>query len=213
MTYKTAQENFWAGDFGNDYVNRNQSQDITASKIAFFTQAMQKMRAPASVLELGANIGLNLYAINILIPDVLLHAVEINEKASKILEDYLNKNGKAGSQVFNESILEFEAPQKYDLTFSSGVMIHINPDELKNFYSKLYEYSNKYILISEYYNPTPVEVNYRGHEQRLFKRDFAGEVLDMYPDLDLLDYGFIYHRDKIFPQDDPTWFLLEKTKV
>jgi spore coat polysaccharide biosynthesis protein SpsF len=27
----------------------------------------------------------------------------------------------------------------------------------------------------------------------------------------LVDYGFAYHRDPAFPQDDITWFLLEKT--
>jgi len=44
----------------------------------------------------------------------------------------------------------------------------------------------------------------------LFKRDFAGEMLDRYPALKLLDYGFVYRRDPLFPQDDMTWFLLEK---
>jgi hypothetical protein len=44
----------------------------------------------------------------------------------------------------------------------------------------------------------------------LYKRDFAGEMLDRYPDLQLVDYGFSYHRDQNFPQDDANWFLLEK---
>jgi hypothetical protein len=35
--------------------------------------------------------------------------------------------------------------------------------------------------------------------------------LDRYPDLDLVDYGFVYHRDPLFPQDDMTWFLLQRT--
>ena len=35
-------------------------------------------------------------------------------------------------------------------------------------------------------------------------------MLDRFPDLRLLDYGFAYHRDPVFPQDDITWFLLEK---
>lgn len=91
------------------------------------------------------------------------------------------------------------------------VLIHINPDMLTSVYEKLYECSNKYILIAEYYNPTPVNVSYRGHEERLFKRDFAGEMLDKYKDLKLTDYGFLYHRDNNFPLDDITWFLLEKT--
>ena len=53
-----------------------------------------------------------------------------------------------------------------------------------------------------------MEVTYRGHTGRLFKRDFAGELLDKYQDLELLDYGFQYHRDYNFPSDDSTWFLL-----
>jgi spore coat polysaccharide biosynthesis protein SpsF len=55
-----------------------------------------------------------------------------------------------------------------------------------------------------------VEVLYRGHTSKLFKRDFAGEMLDTYPDLSMVDYGFVYSRDNNFPQDDVTWFLLEK---
>ena len=77
-------------------------------------------------------------------------------------------------------------------------------------YEKLYTASNKYILICEYYNPSPVNVSYRVHSDRLFKRDFAGEMLEKYADLKLVDYGFCYKRDNAFPQDDITWFLLEK---
>ena len=34
--------------------------------------------------------------------------------------------------------------------------------------------------------------------------------MDKYPDLKLVDYGFRYHRDNMFPMDDSTWFILEK---
>ena len=87
---------------------------------------------------------------------------------------------------------------------------HINPEQLSEVYHKLYLASKKYILIAEYYNPTPVSMPYRGHENKLFKRDFAGEMLDKFQDLFLLDYGFVYHRDNLFPQDDINWFLLKK---
>jgi len=91
-----------------------------------------------------------------------------------------------------------------------GVLIHINPAMLPAVYEKLYAASHRYILIGEYYNPSPVTIPYRGHEDRLFKRDFAGEMLETYSDLTLVDYGFCYKRDTAFPQDDITWFLLEK---
>ena len=78
------------------------------------------------------------------------------------------------------------------------VLIHINPDALPEVYERLYKSSKQYICVAEYYNPTPVVVEYRGHTERLFKRDFAGELMDQFPDLKLVDYGFVYHRDNAF---------------
>jgi spore coat polysaccharide biosynthesis protein SpsF len=89
------------------------------------------------------------------------------------------------------------------------VLIHINPDLLPVVYQNLYNLSNRYIMVYEYYNPTPVSVEYRGHHDRLFKRDFAGELIDKF-NLKLIDYSFNYKREKYFPHDDATWFLLEK---
>ena len=77
----------------------------------------------------------------------------------------------------------------------------------------MYRASRRYVLIAEYYNPAPVAIPYRGHENKLFKRDFAGEMLERYTDLHLVDYGFAYRRDPVFPQDDISWFLLEKTAL
>ena len=97
-----------------------------------------------------------------------------------------------------------------DLSLIKGVLIHINPDMLPVVYEKLYTASRRFVLVCEYYNPSPVAISYRGHADRLFKRDFAGEMMDKYPDLKLVDYGFAYRRDPAFPQDDITWFLMEK---
>ncbi len=68
------------------------------------------------------------------------------------------------------------------------------------------------MLVAEHYNTTPVEIPYRGHAGKLFKRDFAGELMERHPDLELVDYGFLYRRDAVLfeVQDDITWFLMEK---
>lgn len=92
------------------------------------------------------------------------------------------------------------------------VLIHINPGMLKQVYELLYNSSSKYVCVAEFYNPTPITVPYRGFQDRLFKRDFAGEMLDMFKDLKLIDYGFCYHRDECLPKTDVTWFLMEKMK-
>ena len=128
--------------------------------------------------------------------------VEINKSAHSQLE-------MTGCKAVHSSIFDFESRESYDLTFTKGVLIHINPERLAEVYEKLYSYSKRHILVAEYYNPKPVEVVYRGHSGKLFKRDFAGEIMDRFEDLTLVDYGFTWHRDE-YPQDDITWFLMEK---
>ena len=205
MTFKTKQEEFWAGDFGNEYIHRNKSQEYLASNLNFFSKTFNQLGKPDSLIEFGANIGMNLKAIKLLFPNIALAGIEINKNAADNLADFIGKEN-----VFNGSIFDYEANKKYDVSLIKGVLIHINPEMLPVVYEKLYHSSKKHILICEYYNPSPVTVTYRGHKDRLFKRDFAGEMLDRYEDLELIDYGFCYKRDKAFPQDDISWFLLEK---
>lgn len=205
MNFETAQEEFWAGEFGDSYIARNQSPELLAANLAFFSKALQSASHFETCLEFGANIGMNLKALKLLYPNMGLFGLEINKTASEELRLNIPPQN-----VFNESILNFENTRLWDLVLIKGVLIHTNPDHLKKTYQKLYDASNKYILVAEYYNPTPVSVQYRGFNDRLFKRDFAGELLDTYSSLSLIDYGFFYHRDNKFPQDDITWFLLKK---
>jgi len=199
----TEQEEFWKGTFGSDYIERNNEESIVAANISFFANAFRHVTRLDSVLEFGCNIGLNLKAIRRL-SQCSLTGIEINHKAVTYLQQWNDVN------VIENSILDVDIKNVYDLTFTKGVLIHIAPDRLNDVYERLYKYSNKYILIAEYYNPTPVAVQYRGYDNKLFKRDFAGEVLSLFPDLSLLDYGFVYHGDTMWPQDDITWFLLSK---
>jgi len=203
--FKTEQENFWAGEFGDEYINRNKGEQLLASNLNFFSRALHRSDKINSCIEFGANIGMNLKALKLLYPDINCTAIEINNEAAAELSKTI-----ASSNVYNGSILDYPVAQTFDLSFVKGVLIHINPDMLQAVYEKLFVASHKYILIAEYYNPTPVSINYRGHSDRLFKRDFAGEVLEKFSGLKLIDYGFAYKRDVKFPQDDITWFLLQK---
>ena len=205
MKLKTEQENFWVGQFGDEYISRNISEEYLASNLNFFSKALNKIQKIESCKEFGANVGMNLKAIMLLFPGIALKGIEINLKAALELKEILGIDN-----VFHGSIFDAPVNEKTDLVIIKGVLIHINPEYLNTVYEKLYETSNKYILIAEYYNPSPVTINYRGFENRLFKRDFAGEFLEKYPDTILIDYGFVYKGDPTFPQDDVTWFLIEK---
>lgn len=204
--FNSPQEEFWAGEFGDTYISRNESENLLSSNIAFFADIFSSLdELPTSVMELGANIGMNIRAMQKLLPEARFTGVEINKLASKILSE-------TKCEVIQSSILDVVTSKKYDLVFTKGVLIHLLPDQLISTYKKMYEWSNRFVLFAEYYSPTPVSIPYRGESDKLFKRDFAGEFLDLFPDVVLRNYGFIYHRGT-YPQDDINWFLLEKVST
>ena len=203
--FKTEQEEFWAGKFGNEYVGRNNNQELLASNLNFFSKALKQAGQISSCLEFGANIGMNLKALKLLYPKIKLKGIEINSNAAMLLAEIIGSHN-----IFEGSIFDYPITDKVELALIRGVLIHINPDKLEDVYCKLYESTNKYILICEYHSPTPMVIQYRGHKNKLFKRDFAGELLEKYPNLKLIDYGFIYRKDNAYPLEDVNWFLLQK---
>lgn len=205
MKCSTPQEDFWAGEFGDAYIGRNHEPALIDAKTALLRQALAGTDGIRSVVELGCNIGLNLLALTRLLPQPELRGIEINATAAARARENL-----PGAVITHGSLFDYAVEPPCDLAFTCGVMIHLNPDMLPAVYAKLAAASRRYVLIAEYYNPSPVVVNYRGHGDRLFKRDFAGEFLDAWPDFRLVDYGFVYRRDPLHPLDDVTWFLLER---
>lgn len=204
--FKTPQEDFWAGEFGDSYMGRNDAENLLAANIALFAKIFSSLKKiPTSFLELGANIGVNVDTIKKFAPQADFTGIEINSQACKVLAG-------TGCKVIESSIMEAKINESYDFVFTKGVLIHLSPNQLLTTYKKMHDWSKRFILIAEYYNPTPIAISYRGNDDRLFKRDFAGEFLDLFPGVVLRDYGFAYHRDT-FPQDDITWFLLEKVSI
>jgi spore coat polysaccharide biosynthesis protein SpsF len=202
-SYETEQEKFWAGSFGDEYSARNRGAGHVASYTAMWARILGRTHGVSSILELGCNIGLNLRAFRQLLPEASLTAVEINATAAA-------EAARVPADVKVGSILEYEPDRRHDLVVIAGVLMHIEPTRLPTVYDLMHRASGRYICLAEYYNPTPVEIPYRGHRERLYKRDYAGELLDRFDDLSLVDYGFVYRRDPTFPQDDTTWFLLER---
>ncbi len=202
--YTTDQELFWAGEFGRHYSERNAGNRQIEHNTALFRKILSHTNNVKSIIEYGANIGLNLQAIQALSATYELSAVEINEHA------YQQLSRINGVNAYHHSLLDFNTNQKWDLCFTKGVLIHVNPELLTRAYDLLYSSSSRYICIAEYYNPVPVSIRYRGNDEVLFKRDFAGEIMDRFNNLALVSYGFVYHRDPEFPQDDISWFLMEK---
>jgi len=199
----------WAGSFGAEYHRRDQTGvDPREAWLRRAFHSIHRDEKPRSVLELGAGEGQNLDALCRALPWLApadCTAVDIDARAVQVL---LTKgyNAHQGSVVREDN-----SPWEYGLVMTRGLLIHIHPENLPTLYRTITKCARRWVLIGEYYNPTPVEVPYRGEAGMLWKRDFAGEIMQAYPKFKLRDYGFVYHGDPVAPQDDITWFLLERS--
>ena len=205
---KSEQLRFWRGDFGNDYTDRNtNSARELRARVALWAPIMARLEgaAPESILEVGANIGNNLRALRQL-SDAEFFAIEPNEKARGVLVDdgvvpRANvRDGFAAAIDLDDGAV--------DLAFTSGVLIHIHPDDLLASCSEIHRVARRYVVCIEYFSDKVEEITYRGHSERLFKRDFGGFWMDSFPDLTILDYGFAWKRTTGL--DNLTWWLMEK---
>ena len=207
---KTRQLDFWREDFGDAYVERSR---LSPQQVMARGEHLGKIFASAgiernvSVLEVGANIGLNLKGLRKCGWCGSFYAVEPNKKACDILAG----DGEISlSQAFHSDGFDLHLEDNsIDLAFTCGVLIHVHPEDLPRFCSEIYRVSKRYIGCIEYFSPEPVEKNYRGRQGLLFKRDFGGFYLDHWSDLKLCNYGFFWKRTT--PFDDVNWWLFEKS--
>lgn len=83
---------------------------------------------------------------------------------------------------------------QFDMVFTSGILIHVAPDDLDQACPEIYRVSKKYVFCIEYFSTSPESVNYYGNAGFLFKCDFGGRYLDLFPNIRLVDYGFFWRR-------------------
>lgn len=204
----TAQLHAWTGEFGQDYINRNEFADW---KVPLGVEAFRRMIGSLklqSILEVGSNIGLNLIYINKLFNGrAQLNAVEpfAEAFAKLVAQPHMQLAG-----AWNCSAFDLPLPDSsIDLVFTSGVLIHISPDDLPRATDEIVRVAGKYVLCSEYFSHKPEEIPYRGQQGLLFKRDFGKFYADRYPNLKCEAYGFLWQQEfKIY--DNLNWWLFSK---
>tara|TARA_A200000113_G_scaffold211299_1_gene211891 strand:+ start:773 stop:1393 length:621 start_codon:yes stop_codon:yes gene_type:complete len=204
---RNEQEKFWETKYSKDYIKKNSNfnHDLL---IQGWREILKNVSSPRNILECGANIGRNIEALNHIYPQAAKTAIEISADASKIL-----RHRYSDVKVINCSILESEIEiESFELSFTMGVLIHIHPNDLKQNLEKVILSSNRYVVIGEYFNRTPVSLTYQGEEEKLFKRDFGKFALENFSDkIELIDYGFLWgylYDEGGF--DDITWWVFER---
>lgn len=134
-----------------------------------------------NILEVGCNVG-NQLALLQSQGFGNLYGIEIFDEAVEAAKRHTtNINIIQGSA--------FDIPFKdgyFDLVFTSGLLIHIAPDDLTAVMSEIHRVSGKYIWGYEYFSETHRSINYRGNDDRLWSGDFAWRYRTLFHDLTLI---------------------------
>jgi pseudaminic acid biosynthesis-associated methylase len=194
-------EALWSGSFGDDYVDRNAgSYEVRES---FWTTMVERLR-PDRVLEVGCNVGGNLRWIAPHLSPGDVHGVDVNLTAISRLRQELPT---VNSMWAPGRDLPFR-DRMFDLVFTMGVLIHQPDATLPRLMAEMVRCSNRYVLCGEYFAEVDTEVPYRAVEGALFKRDYGGRFAEMFPELELVDTGFLSRDDG---WDDVTWWLFARS--
>lgn len=193
---KTEQEEFWKGEFGDEYTLRNAGdwdafyrKQWGVTRTELNNEFLSDLSKDARILEVGCNRG---YQLQILQNQGFnnLWGLEINTKALQIAREDKTLNLIEGSA--------FDIPFKndfFDLVFTSGLLIHIAPEHLTNIMDEIYRTSKSYIWGFEYYSEECVEILYRGHKNRLWKNNFVEIWQQRFPNLKLIKQQKIPYLD------------------
>ena len=197
---------FWASTYADEYIKKNSAFDNVLGAEAWGKMVNKIKGDVGNYLECGCNIGRNINQIQFILPAATPSIIEISEPAFKFVSTRHHFRN-----AFNGAILDstFDS-EEFDLVFTMAVLIHINPSQLVENMEKMFKYSKKYILIGEYFNRTPVSIEYQGEKEKLFKRDFGKLFMENFS-VKLVDYGFLWgHIYDKAGFDDITWWLFEK---
>jgi len=203
----TPQEHFWREKITESYSRDNSFFDEKLG-LSAWEMILSKIDKSDiySYLDCGSNIGRNIAFLKKVLPEATSNIVELAKTPfEKCVSDF------HVVESFLGPLKDAKFNREFDLVFTSQVLIHVNPDDLLESMSRMFEASSRYILIIEYFNRTPVMINYRGEDDRLFKRDFGKLFLENF-DCEVLDYGFLWGQ--VFDNagfDDVTYWLFEKS--
>jgi pseudaminic acid biosynthesis-associated methylase len=212
MAKETPQAAVWSGEFGKSYTDRNilpprELDALYLKRLGMTRQAMNQefvgtLDRDARLLEVGSNVGNQLVA---------LQAMGFRNLSGIELQEYAVEESKRHTKGIN--IIQgsaFDVPFKdgyFDLTFTSGVLIHISPTDAPAAVREICRCSKRWVWGMEYYAPSYQEVSYHGKDGLLWKTDFAQLFTQTCPELKVVKQK-IYHE--VDGPNEDVMYLLEK---
>jgi len=174
----TEQMGVWAGEFGRSYTDRtNMSAEgldelylprFGVTRTQLNESFLEGLDPTIPILEVGCGIGTQLLSLQRSgFSD--LSGVELQSYAGDIAKSRCH-----GINITQGSAFSLPFPDaSFDLVFTSGVLIHIAPSDLREVMSEIHRCTREYIWGYEYYADEMTEVEYRGNNKLLWKTDYS----------------------------------------
>lgn len=191
MNRSTKQIQEWISNFGKDYTDRNdlslQEMEVLYKERYGITRTEMNSKfigdfdRDIKVLEIGSNIGNQLLCLqkmgfrNLYSIELQPYAVELSKSRTK------------GINIIQGSAFDISFKDEFfDLVFTSGLLIHIAPEDIATVLNEIYRCTKQYIWCFEYYSEVYTQINYRGHDNLLWKADFCELFLKRFDNLKLV---------------------------
>ncbi len=208
----TKQMEKWAGNFGKEYTDRNalsldELESLYKERFGYTRTEMNHsfigdFDRNIKVLEVGSNIGNQLLCLqNMGFKN--LYGIELQSYAVE-----LSKSRTKGINIIQGSA--FDIPFKdgfFNLVCTSGLLIHIAPEDIAAVLDEIYRCTKQYIWGFEYYVEEYTQIPYRGHADLLWKANFSQLFLDRFTKLRLVKEEHFKYLDN---DNVDTMFLLYK---
>jgi pseudaminic acid biosynthesis-associated methylase len=168
----------WAGKFGDEYLRRN---DMSLRKIdglykklyGLSRSRLNKLILPVGglpiheALEVGCGSGNQMAMLRQSHRSTEARGIDVNGSSVKaaVSKGFNVKQGSVFDIPYDDD--------SFDLVYTSGLLIHIHPDKLKDAMSEIVRVSSRYVWGYEYFSIPLQEVKYRDHHNMLWKWDYA----------------------------------------
>lgn len=213
MAIVTPQMLKWMGSFGKEYTERNAitlndteelyKKNLGVTRSELNGRFLKDIESWALILEVGSNIGNQLLCLqnmgfsNLYGIDIQNYAVELSKKNS------------CGINIIQGSAIDIPFKDAYfDLVFTSGLLIHIDPSDVNKVLTEIHRCSRRYIWGLEYYEEKYTGVPYRGEKNLLWKGNYKQLYLDLFSDLQLVKEERLHYLNS---SNVDSMFLLEKS--
>jgi pseudaminic acid biosynthesis-associated methylase len=212
MVVSSKQVKAWSSEFGDEYTDRNlmTTQDMDAMYLKQYRTSRTELNnlfighlnRDIKILEVGSNIGLQLVFLqNIGFKN--LYGIEINKYAVE-----LSKSKTKDINIIQGNALDIPFKNNYfDIVFTSGVLIHINPVDLGIVMNEIHRCSRRFIWGLEYYSNELLPIKYRNTNDLLWKANFPKKYMDSFYDLELVNTKKLKYIDS---DNEDVMFLLRK---